>query len=78
MANSALLGLILFLGVLAFPLMAVALPFANLWYNRNRKKVDQQVSSVKARVEKLKTLREAVYEADEQAHAGDETTSDDE
>jgi hypothetical protein len=65
MENNATLGLILFLGVLAFPLAAIGLPFVDLWYSRNKAKVQQQVTTVRARVDELRESLDAAYEEDE-------------
>jgi hypothetical protein len=69
MENNATLGLILFLGVLAFPLAAIGLPFVDLWYSRNRARFSQQVTTVRTRVEELRELRDAAYREDEVTHA---------
>lgn len=69
MENNATLGLILFLGVLAFPLAAIGLPFVDLWYSRNKARFSQQVTTVRTRVEELRELRDAAYREDEVAHA---------
>ena len=78
MDNSALIGIVLFLGVLAFPLAAVALPFVDLWYGRNKEKVNKQVSTVKTRVEELREKRDSAYAEDEAARADEDTSEEDE
>lgn len=65
MENNATMGLLLFLVVLAFPVLAFATPFLNLWYARNQDQVKERVASVQQQIEELKERRDAAYREDE-------------
>ena len=66
MENNATMGLLLFLVVIAFPVMAFATPFLNLWYARNHVQVKERVASVQQQIGELKERRDAAYREDEQ------------
>jgi hypothetical protein len=66
MENNATMGLLLFLVVLAFPVLAFATPFLNLWYARNQDQVKERVASVQHQIEELKERRDAAYREDEE------------
>ena len=58
-------GLLLFVVVLAFPILAVGTPFFNLWYARNHDKVTAQLVEVRSQIEELREKRDAAYREDE-------------
>lgn len=66
MENNATMGLLLFLVVVAFPVLAVIVPFFNVWYARNRDEVHARVAEVQHTIEELKVKRDAAYQEDEQ------------
>lgn len=66
MENNATMGLLLFLVVLAFPVLAFATPFLNLWYARNQDQVKERVASMQQQIEELKERRDAAYREDEE------------
>lgn len=73
MENNATLGLLLFLVVLAFPVMAFATPFLNLWYARNQDQVKERVATVQQQIEDLRERRDAAYREDEEADDEEQT-----
>lgn len=54
-------GLLIFLVVLSLPFIALALPFANNWYQNNAEMVDGRVQSVMATVKKFRDARRSTY-----------------
>lgn len=55
------MGLLLFLVMLSLPFIALALPFANNWYQNNAEMVDSRVQSSFQTFKKFRDARRSTY-----------------